>query len=380
MTKKLEVSRYKPNFADPRVRKRVEAVLAFCRPMLLEKRARRISSKVLDKHFGAMSSRLSMRLRHKLLQQEDSYSVGKCPFSYSLKRDGYMEMAAAIGLEVGTTAQVAESLFGGIADGSEVITYKETTPGLRRYHPVQNLSKAIRAQVFKGWYDYDIEAAAPALVYGLAQEVHMRTSGEGKSTPYPKVAQLVEDRASVRSHVAQVAGVDLKVAKSIVTALFFGAKLIPHGRQAIFKLVGGDRSILQRLKDDPFLRAYRDDVSAMWKALLSSEEIVSLLEDFDGGDAKVRISENRRRMHLYLRLERMVMDAVVDELEKEGNTPVLIHDGFMLKRRADVRALEMAVLENTGLSIRLSETVIGAVALSEEDFQEFDVEELVELE
>ncbi len=379
MTKKLELSRYKPNFADPRVIKRVDTVLAFCRPMLLEKRARRISSEVLVQHFGAMSSRLSMRLRHKLLQQEDSYSVGKCPFSYSVKRDGYLEMAAAIGVEVGSTTQVAQSLFGGIADGTEVITYKETTPGLRRYHPVQNLSKAIRAQVFKGWYDYDIEAAAPTLVYGLAHDVHMRVSGERKIVPYPTVAQLVDDRASVRSHIAQVADVDLKVAKSIVTALFFGAKLIPHSKQAIFKLVGGDKSIMQRLDDDPFLKAYRDDISTMWMILLGNKEIQSLLDNPDISDALGKIAENRRRMHLYLRLERLVMDVVVEELGKYGDTPVLIHDGFMVKRQVDVKALEIAVLEKTGMSIRFSETVIGVSSECVLDSPEFDVEELIEL-
>jgi hypothetical protein len=116
----------------------------------------------------------------------------------------------------------------------------------------------------------------------------------------------------------------------------------------------------------------------MWDALLGNQDVLSLLVTPGKGRQAAKISENRMRMHLYLRLERLVMDAVVEELEVDGNTPVLIHDGFMVRRRANVSALEEAVLKKTGLAIRLSETLIGGDLEGSEGVLECDVEELVD--
>jgi hypothetical protein len=375
--KSLTLSRYKPNFNDPRVRTRVEAVLAFCKPMLLQRKAKPISSANLTKAFGNQKTPLAERLRHKLLQQESSYVPGKQSISYSLKRDGYTELAAAIGQPVPVDIDVARELYGGIASGAAVPEYTEPTIGARRYTPVQNLSRALRADLFKGWFDYDIEAAAPTLIYQRACGVYRGLYPERTQVPYPSIAKLVEDRTSVRRHVADVTGLDLSAAKSIVVALFFGAKLVPHEKQAIYRLVGMDWSIMDRLKADPFLQAFRREVAGMWLMVLMDENARNGRVAFNGGPVvRKPATKSKQRMAVYLRLERQVIDVIEGDLRKAGVPLVLIHDGFMARTKIDVQAMEQAVKEQTGYSIRLAESIVG---IQQEDRREALTEELVEL-
>jgi hypothetical protein len=145
------------------------AVLDFCKPLLLQKKAKPISSAALTKAFGNQTSgNLSKYLRYKLLQQEGNYKPGHHSFSYTLKRDGYAELEAVVGRASREDREIAVELYGPIAAGVERPVYTEPTVGARHYHAVQNLPKSVRAELFNGWFDYDIEAAAPSLVYQQA--------------------------------------------------------------------------------------------------------------------------------------------------------------------------------------------------------------------
>ena len=80
-SKPLTLSTYKPNFTDPRVKVRVSAVLNFCKPMLVQKKAKPVSNASLTKAFGNQANSLAQFLRYKLLQQEGSYKPGHHAYS-----------------------------------------------------------------------------------------------------------------------------------------------------------------------------------------------------------------------------------------------------------------------------------------------------------
>ena len=294
------------------------------------------------------------------LEQSGTYKPKVHSYSYKVKRKGYNDLAALIGISEQTDAEMAVELYGGIAAGVEIPVYTEPTKGARRYHAVQNLPKGLRGKVFKGWFDYDIEAAAPTLVYQSACRVYRKHSPERADVPHPSIKRLVDDRTAVRQHIADVAGVDFSTAKGIVVALFFGAKLVPNEKQAIFRLVRSDREVMERLKADPFVKAFRREVAAMWSLLLIDENARNGVQGFRTGVIVPKPeTKPKQKMALYLRLERKVIDVVETELWREGAVPVLIHDGFMVRGKIDKAQIESAIQRETGFVILLAEAQVG---------------------
>ena len=358
--KSLTVSKYVLKPDQPRVRARIETVLQFFKPYLLLRKPTSISSAVLTKVFGNQNSPQAARLRAMLLVQSGTYMPKVHSYSYTVKRDGYAKLAALIGMPVASDVEMARELYGEIAAGTEFPEYTEPTKGARRYHAVQNLPKTLRAELFTGWFDYDIEAAAPTLVYQLASSVYRKWHPEKSDAMYPSVKRLVDDRTAVRQHIADVTGLDFTCAKGIVVALFFGARLVPHEKQAIFRLVRSDREVMERLKADPFVKAFRRDVSAMWLLLLIDENARNGVQGFRTGVIVPKPeTKSKQKMAMYLRLERQVIEVVETELRQDGAVPVLIHDGFMVRGKIDKASIERAVQRETGFVIRLAEARVG---------------------
>lgn len=376
-SRSLTLSLYALKPEQPRVRARIQKVLEFLKPYLLQSKPKSISSAALTKVFGNQKSPQAARLRAMLLIQSGVYKPGVKSYEYTVKRGGYEQLAGMIGVPVASNLDLARELYSGIATGAEVPAYTEPTVGARRYHAVQNLPKSIRAEVFKGWFDYDIEAAAPTLVYQRACQVYLRLNPKKTSTPFPAIAQLVEDRTSVRQQVAKLTGVDMTTAKSIVIRLFFGAGLVPNGKQAIFRLVNRDRDVLDRLKSDPFVLAFRREVALMWKLVLMDEDSRNGMTAFRTGKVTPRPStRGKQRMGIYLRLERQVIDVVEDVLRKDGSVPVLIHDGFMVRGRIEREQIEQEVQARIGFLIRLAESEVGK---QDENLKDSLPEEILEL-
>jgi hypothetical protein len=376
-SKLLTRSEYVLKPDQPRVRKRIECVLEFCKPYLLQSKPKTISSAVLTKVFGNQKSPQSERLRILLLVQSGTYKPGVRSYEYSVKPEGFAKLAALIGMSVQSNVDLAIELYGRIASGAESPKYTEPTIGARRYHAVQNLPKAIRAEVFKGWFDYDIEAAAPTLVYQWACKVYQRLNPTKVGAPYPSISRLVGDRSSVRQHVANISGLDMKTAKSIVIRLFFGAGLVPNGKQAIFRLVNRNRELMDQLKADPFLKNFRREVSSMWQIVLMDENSRNGLQAFKGGSVVPKAAtKGKQRMAIYLRLERQVIDAVETVLRAEGTVPVLIHDGFMVQRELDREKVEREVNLRTGYKIKLAAACVG---LQDENIKDGLPEEIIDL-
>ena len=341
---KLIRTEYKLKPEQPRVRARIQKVLAFLKPYLLNSKPKSIRSAELTEVFGNQNSPQAARLRAMLLIQSGAYKPGVKSYEYAVKRDGYERLAALIGETVPTNLDVARELYSGIATGALVPEYTEPTVGARRYHALQNLPKAIRAELFSGWFDYDIEAAAPTLVYQWACKVNERLSPKKSGTPFPTIRRLVEDRTSIREHFTEVTGLGMPTAKSIVIRLFFGAGLAPNGKQAIFRLVNRDRDVLNRLKADPFVSAFRREVSLMWKLVLNDENSRNGMVAFRTGRVIPKPStRGKQRMSIYLRLERQVIDAIEEVLLSDGLRPVLIHDGFMVRGQIDRERIEREV-------------------------------------
>ncbi|MDO8385075.1 MAG: hypothetical protein Q7T13_01580 [Polaromonas sp.] len=372
-TDSLVLNPYKPNLADPRVLNRIQTVLDWVKPMVVESRPRTISSAKLTEVFGNQKKDLSAYLRANLLIQSGTYQAGKSSYSYQLKQSGYEKLCGFIGKAVQTTPEVAQELYGDIAKGTYTPLYSEPTPGLRRFHPVQNLPKTLRADLFKGWYDYDIEAAAPSLVYQSAQRLLHDINGTRPEQVYPTIRKLIFEKAAVRTHVQTLTGCSPKIVKQILNGLFFSARLQASASTKIYALVDFNPETIEALKADPFIKSLMREVKAMWTLLIQAEKTRKGREFLFNGVESPNLKSSSTRMAIYLALERTVMDVMEEALKSDGTQYVLMHDGFMTSKASRKIFLEQKVKEKTGLEISLSEAVIGMD-------QEQEIEEEIFLE
>lgn len=350
MTKALSLSTYKPNFNDPRIRNRAVSVLAWCDELRLNRKGKQLHHDKLLQVFGNYRQQGSAQwLFSNLLSQSGKYQPGVSSFTYRLKEAGYSKVHNKLGSKPPTELEVVQNVYGAILCGDASPEYNDK--GDRRYHPIQNIQRDLRKQAFAGWWDYDIEACAPTLIYQFAVRKYQSMFGDG-ADPFPAVTRMIADKAAVRAHLVNLLGIDVQQAKEVLAALLFRATLAPSAKARVFSSLGGDEVRFHKLINDKFIVQLRAEVKSMWGYARSQQ----IKERGLAGNARPKEprKSSQKRMKLYLSLERMVMDAMAAQFPVDLPV-VLIHDGFMSKHRLDVAELEKAVLDKTGFVIRLSE-------------------------
>jgi hypothetical protein len=350
--KRLCLNSYTPNFNDRRTQQRVRSVLEWCGTMLLQKRARSINHKVLRKVFGNTSQGLGRWLYSNLLIQTGSYAARSHSFSYSLNKSGYEKLHRMLNIQAPTSVSLIRETYPHIVSGAEIPQYVDR--GGRRFHAIQNMKREDRKVVFKGWWDYDIEACAPTLVYQYALAAYYAANKNSSALPFPAVARLIESKIEMREHVAAVAKIDIEKAKELLHSLFFKARLSPHSACAVYQLLNEDRLRYELLKNDPFIKALRTDVRRVWTWATHQDKVERAKATFNDGIARPHSrSGAKHRNAIYIMLERKVMRAI-EEWFPNGVLPgILMHDGFMSRVDVSVEVLECHVKETTGYSIKL---------------------------
>ncbi|MYM81793.1 hypothetical protein GTP44_07455 [Duganella sp. FT50W] len=359
MTTTLCLNTYAPNIKNVRVLNRIKDVLDWCGHLLLrKKKPRSIHHSEIRKVFGNASKPLGRWLYSNLLMQTGDYAAGHHSYSYALNEGGYERLRNMVGLSTVTSAEIAMELYGPIIRGELTPVYRDK--GGRRYHPIQNIRRDDKKVVFSGWWDYDIDSCAATLVHQYARQHYRWVNPETTEEPFPAVARFVEEKASVRQHLATVAGIPLEKAKELSQSLLFLAPLTPHHRCSIFSLLGDDRIRLQRLKQDTFVKQLIVDLKKMWHYAMGGDQRERGLRQFAGvGVASPPDSKSKYRQAIFIALERKVMDVIHDWFGTEQFPGVLMHDGFISRRDVDTHALESYLLDTTGYEIRLKKELLG---------------------
>ncbi|TWB18840.1 hypothetical protein FBZ89_109227 [Nitrospirillum amazonense] len=370
----LKLNHKIPNFQDARVAKRANLVLDWCDQFVGSKREMRVSSEELRRVFSNKDRGLGSWLYSTLLIQVGTYQVGSHPYSYSLKIEGYQKLCGLLGREVRSETDVVRQRFQPVLDG-RAVEYHDN--GLRRFHPVQNIRRDVRKQVFDGWWDYDVESCAPTLVYQYAVSHYRWVYGvQSAAEPFPSILRLINDKAHIRQHVSSLTGLDVSRSKQILQMLFFRANPGMHASNALYSTLGNDPYIFQKLVNDDYVQALRLDAKAMWRYAIARDTHERASLRMSGIKSSTPVSGIRaRRMNIYLSLERRVMDAIFRQLSADGVTHVIMHDGFMSRDKVDVGKLTRLVKDEMGYEIRLSETRLGQ---HDELEPEIDVEQAMQ--
>ncbi|EJO57289.1 hypothetical protein [Burkholderia multivorans] len=222
-------------------------------------------------------------------------------------------------------------------------TYTEGGNSDRKWHTLQGLKSDVRTVVLGDYgysYDYDIKSCYTTLITQYARQ-------QGFIGKTPSLDEYSQNAASFRIALASECGLRHDEAKMVITALFNGASLQINADNAIFRQLGGSRAKMQALQNSDRLKKLRTDIKKIWNHLKDEFEVGTTKSG-----RKQRVSA-KAKARLYFQLERMVLNAFTEELDRYGVKHLDIHDGCMVSEKIDTEAIQKAIKQKTGFEIEL---------------------------
>lgn len=347
-------STYTPNLSPRykvRTLRRIKMALGFSMARLNHV-GREVYSRDITEAFGNCTKPLSIWLRqHLLFCVDDSFafntSNSHCKM-YALNHRSakvvrqVLEQAegrsysdlelVAEWAKIGHETELADLQFG----------YYEREHCARLWHPLQNMRKTIKPVFWSSVglaHNYDIQAAAPTLIYQKAKMLGLKRAVD-------MLECFLNEPKAFRQHLAGEAGITMKAAKEVLNALFCGANLGANYKFDLFHVLGKDEEKVELLRANPLLTALRADIGRCWQAI---EAALPGAFELDAIEAR----ESQLKWRLYFSLERQVLDAISAELERQEVKHFKEHDGFRTDKDIDLCSLEAHVLSSTGFSVRL---------------------------
>lgn len=343
---------YRPNFNDPRARKRIIQAVEWAETTLSGDEPRTVSSHTLNKQFGALGGKketLSDWLRPKLLIRSGQYAEGQC-FSYKLNLIGVQALRTLLKAEGIIPAHplvvYARDFASELQSG--VFSYNDTTNDCRRHHKLHSVRRVDKQKFWskEGYnFDYDLSASGPTILSQMAIGADI-----------PVIRDYLVNKKELRAGLAARIGVTVQEAKQVITALFNGARVVAHGKCAIFVKLKGDKEALQKLKNDEWVQSLLADVKVMWVTIRDLH--------FQKTGEKLKKSQ---LWSLYYGQERAVMDAAL-EYVKTGSKVFIEHDGFRTDTQQDVSLMQAAVYQKTGFHVVFDEDIYTKEEITHTDF------------
>jgi len=327
---------------------------------------RAISRTELYDQFGNTSRQPGKALKELLLEVVDPYynmNTGIC-IKYQKNNTGIAWVKQQLGITKFIPTLTAEQEHQ-LETGE--IEYKEKSQ--RLWCDFQKIKKTIRNPLLKSkgyHWDYDIEAAAPTLLYQYSQRHYqqqwLRDNQTKKLRRPPKltltyIEQYINDRSNLRTKIANDCLVTESDVKTTINALFQGGCLTTYRDSKLFQELGCDHRKVKALSEDLFLLGLRRDIKKMWIPL-RDEIPVRYRTDKDGKSRRVAMS-GRDKSGIYRDIERELAELIRGYLKRTHNRHLWIHDGWCCTNRIYSDELITEVHRKTGYLIKLSERVIG---------------------
>lgn len=357
----LQLSTYKTNLDDPRVRRKITAVLDWALPKMNLDEPFECHKKTLTKLFGNQTSNeLGKMLRAKLLrEQSSSYRPkigdvkGYCK-TYRISESGFNRVSAMLfgvmsvpdseSKKRNFSIAYAQQKYANELAGRMPFHYEEKS--YRLHHELQRFRREVKDQIFEGWHDYDISTAMPTIFWNLHRNTAAKFDWATQAfreemAVLPAMEHYIQNKAECRAKLAEELGIDIDLAKQLINGLFLGMKLVPHHTCAAFKLMGFHPKRLSQFASNPFVVALVRDIRKFW--VWTARRI-----NFDRKQAK---QEPIKKSLLYFYYEKLVLDLVRAYLEERGCTYFLEHDGFRVKESVDLVELSSVVKERIGFEL-----------------------------
>lgn len=336
---------YKPNFSDPRVRRRTSLALGWVYSHTRCGKSRDLYCREIEQNVGRGDVGLGGYLRTHLITVTNSWwsmDTGKTK-QYARNETGMQTVVENLGQTYTPdtlwqhTRYWAEYNY---ADQlrSGVFEYTRGERSNRYNHPLQNVKRESRREIFREYgyvHQYDIESCAPSLLYQLAQK--------HGCPQLPTVELLLNDRRTFRNDIVQDTGIPVEAIKIMITMMFSGA---PQRNQesSAYRSICDDPVALEQFFSHPSIILMKQEIRELWKYIKHAQQIDT--------------SETRRitckdKWQTYFELETQITGVVKQYLEQHNNKCFLIHDGFYTQQAINTQQLEAEIQEETGYNIKL---------------------------
>lgn len=224
--------------------------------------------------------------------------------------------------------------------------YTEVSTG--RYHTkgavLQGYHKSVRYAALKGCYEYDLEAAHQNILIQLLDK-------QDKSFPELEVVrEYVANKKEVRVRLSKELGTSVGIVKEIIQELTYGAKLNRSPRSSIYKTCNGNKSLLDRVVSNDWLKRLESTFKLAHKHLIGdSQEIVNAV-----GIKFEKNGKARGLAHILQGYERLVLDTIIKHSNRE-DIALLVHDCVVFYNKQSTEELSRIVESETGLCLGFSE-------------------------
>lgn len=357
---------YTPNLNDPRTQKRVKKAIAFTNAFLSDIKPRGWSTRYIDKYFGHQGNDLSKWLRTKLLictNERYAMDSGICK-EYIKNQNGMNSLLRQIN-SYPSVIQVTKDLVNeefGKELKSKNFTYIDKSN--RLWHDLQRVKKEYKREIFieNGLtYEYDIQCCAPTLIYQYSQQIpEMIHNNKWIQGPMDlhlvALRRYLKDRKEIRNELANEAEITYEQAKEIINALLMGAQLGYNKDSDIYKILNGDKARIEFLKQHEYLKQLRTDIKTCWDYIKPTLPRKSILTK--SGKQRMLPISNKQKAGVYFDLERKVLNASRNYLDRTNNKYFLEHDGFACEKEVNLDELSKWVKLHTGFLIKLDQVVL----------------------
>lgn len=350
---------YTPNFADPRVQRKLRTALGFARSCFSDTKPRQWSTRYIDRFFGGQSNKLSKWLRQQLLVNTNSHwsiEHRQCK-EYTLNLANYTALKQQLENDIVPTTIVTDLDTNIVLNwaktefkdelATRVFTYTDLKG--RLWHPLQNVRREYKRTILADAnlrFQYDIQCCAPTLIWQHAQQQ------EQAMDEIPEyIDAYLKDRKGIRNQIAQQAELDPSAIKVLVNALFSGAKLGNNPTFATYKMFSGDLARIEYLKQDPFITGLRSDIKTCWEHIKPSMVRRSIVNK--NNKTQLLPLSSKDKWNRYFQLERLVLNSVIDYLKANEIQFFAEHDGWTTSIELDQNELIDHVYKQTGFRIKI---------------------------
>jgi len=368
MTKRIQPNSttvYKPNFLDPRVIKRCKNAIGFACALTSENKPRQLAQAFIEKHLGMSNNPLSIFLKSQLLIcVDDTYDMNKkiCK-QYILNTNGLQYLCDCLNGN-NTTYNTHPSIIQvddialawskkEYASELETLNFDYVEKSHRLYNNIQNIRSEARAKLLadKGLrFDYDIDTAAPTLLY---QHSFKTPSATGQVLSV--IENYINNKDYIRNKLSAESSLPVENIKGILNALFSGGFLTTYSKSQVFALCNRDPAVVKFLQQHPFIQGLKADIKTMWEPIKADSKPQYYWTKTN--KRRKRPFDPRSKWNIYFKLERMIIDEIVAYCKEIHCNYFLEHDGFRTNKQIDTNDLALYILEGTGYSVNLKEVL-----------------------
>ena len=356
---------YTPNFNDQRVVNRCKNAIGFACALTSKDKPRQLAQAFIEKHFGMSNNPLSQFLRRELLVcVDDTYDMHrKICKQYILNTTGLQLLRDRLNgnkqvyntypsiIQVDDIAvEWANSQY---EVELETLDFAYVEKSHRLYNNIQNIRREARAQLLalRGLrFDYDIDTAAPTLLY---QHSFKTPSATGQVLSV--IEHYINNKDSVRNRLSTESGLSVENIKGILNAMFSGGFLTTYARSSVFALCDKDPAVVKFLQQHPFILGLKADIKTMWEPIKADAKPEYYWTKTN--KHRKRPFNPRCKWNIYFKLERTVIDEIISYCKEIHTNYFLEHDGFRTDKRIDVQDLALYIQEGTGYSVNLKEVL-----------------------